>query len=229
LDRSVRAGLDAPEGRLRRVSPPAPAASRTTLRDVRHPRRRHAQAGRACRCEAPFLRGVPRHEPQPARDISGKAVSRGVADRGGRGRRSPPTRIPCSRCSSRRSAGAPTCARRPPHPGRVSEAPCHPLTRGCLSVSQRLRHPRRLNTGAGGDHGIGHHQNWLRFPYDPAFWRSRYLPPHPYLRAAAATPAGIVSGGATRPGWRNRSVSGHDACCSCWMDSLKSRPARDRP
>jgi hypothetical protein len=40
-------------------------------------------------------------------------------------------------------------------------------------------------TGAGEDHGIGHDQNWLRFPYDSTFLRSHYLHPHPYRPAPA--------------------------------------------
>jgi hypothetical protein len=34
-------------------------------------------------------------------------------------------------------------------------------------------------TGAGGDNGIDHNKNWLRFPYDSTFLRSHYLHPHP--------------------------------------------------
>eukprot|EP01047_Picozoa_sp_COSAG01_P026422 COSAG01_NODE_1701_length_9447_cov_3.223363_16_plen_58_part_00 len=38
----------------------------------------------------------------------------------------------------------------------------------------------RERTGAGGDSGTDHNQNWLRFPYDSTFLRSPYLHPHPY-------------------------------------------------
>jgi hypothetical protein len=41
-------------------------------------------------------------------------------------------------------------------------------------------HPTTSVTGAGGDIGIDHRNNWLRFPYDSTFLRSHYLHPHPY-------------------------------------------------
>jgi hypothetical protein len=57
---------------------------------------------------------------------------------------------------------------------------CSPLG----SCSQRCRRRRTpevcCSTAAGGDHGMDHHQNWLRFPYDSTFLRSHYLHPHPY-------------------------------------------------
>ena len=45
----------------------------------------------------------------------------------------------------------------------------------------RPRSPRPSDTGAGGDNGIEHNKNWLRFPYDSTILRSHYLHPHPYL------------------------------------------------
>jgi hypothetical protein len=40
----------------------------------------------------------------------------------------------------------------------------------------------QLPSGAGDDYGIGHHQNWLRFPYDPPF------PPAPRTHAPRPPP-----------------------------------------
>jgi hypothetical protein len=37
----------------------------------------------------------------------------------------------------------------------------------------------RRCTGTGGDNGIDHNKNTLRFPYASEFWRSHYLHPHP--------------------------------------------------
>jgi hypothetical protein len=37
-------------------------------------------------------------------------------------------------------------------------------------------------TGAGGDNGIDHNENPLRFPYVSEFLRPHYLHPHPYHR-----------------------------------------------
>jgi hypothetical protein len=56
--------------------------------------------------------------------------------------------------------------------------------------------------GAGGDHGIDHNKNWLRFPYISMFWRSHHLPPHPYalqvLELNLAPQLGIGPHGARR-------------------------------
>jgi hypothetical protein len=41
--------------------------------------------------------------------------------------------------------------------------------------------------GCGGDHGIDHHKNWLRFPYVSIILRSPYLPLHPYSNVRACT------------------------------------------
>jgi hypothetical protein len=38
----------------------------------------------------------------------------------------------------------------------------------------------RAGMGAGGDNGIDHNKNCLRFPDISTFWRSHYLHPHPY-------------------------------------------------
>jgi hypothetical protein len=47
------------------------------------------------------------------------------------------------------------------------------------------------NTGAGGDNGIDHHENWLRFPYDSTVLRSHDLHPHPYMWGTAPHHADI--------------------------------------
>jgi hypothetical protein len=39
---------------------------------------------------------------------------------------------------------------------------------------------RQSSTGAGGNNGIGHNKNLLRFPYVFTFLRSHYLHPHPW-------------------------------------------------
>jgi hypothetical protein len=52
--------------------------------------------------------------------------------------------------------------------------------RAALGVHALGSTPWWWRTGAGDDHGIDHHKNWLRFPYDSTFLRSRYLHPHPY-------------------------------------------------
>jgi hypothetical protein len=76
------------------------------------------------------------------------------------------------------------------------------------------------STGAGGgDHGIDHNKNWLRFPYVSTFWRSHHLPPQPYLvrcsPPSAPPPSPGVVACAPREGggrgWRReraRSLSG---------------------
>eukprot|EP01047_Picozoa_sp_COSAG01_P015734 COSAG01_NODE_792_length_13554_cov_13.811891_6_plen_298_part_00 len=56
----------------------------------------------------------------------------------------------------------PSVATPPPPAARARGRTCL----GCPDVT-----PVRVcdGTGAGGDHGIAHHKNWLRFPYDPQF------------------------------------------------------------
>eukprot|EP01047_Picozoa_sp_COSAG01_P014380 COSAG01_NODE_698_length_14177_cov_13.550039_12_plen_215_part_00 len=49
-----------------------------------------------------------------------------------------------------------------------------------------ISHRKARSPGAGGDDGIDHNKNWLRFPYDSTFWRSPYLPPHPPSRPPGA-------------------------------------------
>ena len=76
-----------------------------------------------------------------------------------------------SRCDCRppRALQAPAAAAHRPAPagggapGAVSSQPAH------------IAH----DTGAGEDHGIDSHQNWLIFPYDSTFLRSHDLHPHP--------------------------------------------------
>jgi hypothetical protein len=47
-------------------------------------------------------------------------------------------------------------------------------------INDSLRSLERFSrTGAGGDHGIDHNQNWLRFPYVSECSWSRYLHPPP--------------------------------------------------
>eukprot|EP01047_Picozoa_sp_COSAG01_P021790 COSAG01_NODE_1275_length_10938_cov_100.784482_14_plen_92_part_00 len=48
----------------------------------------------------------------------------------------------------------------------------------CASAN-RLSPTDAVGTGAGGDTGIDHNKTWPKFPYDPTFWRSHYLHPHP--------------------------------------------------
>jgi hypothetical protein len=70
----------------------------------------------------------------------------------------------------------------------------------CLWVGRR---PRGCHTGAGGDNGIDHDKNWLRFPYVSTSWRPHHLPPHPphsrYARGCSAPPP--------------RSILAHSASC----------------
>jgi hypothetical protein len=57
---------------------------------------------------------------------------------------------------------------------------------GDIPRIQMRAHPTCLlrvitkHTGAGGDNGIDHNKNWLRFPYASEFSRSHDLHPHPY-------------------------------------------------
>jgi hypothetical protein len=48
----------------------------------------------------------------------------------------------------------------------------------CCVDGQVGRPPQ--HAGAGGDHRMDRHKNWLRFAYDSAFLRSHDLHPHPY-------------------------------------------------
>jgi hypothetical protein len=81
----------------------------------------------------------------------------------------------------------------PPRP-----APRRPACRtSCLLPS------RQADTGAGGDNGIVHDKNWLRFPYVFMFSRSHDLHPHPYHRELADPRGGaapLSSVGARRLG-----------------------------
>jgi hypothetical protein len=79
----------------------------------------------------------------------------------------------CCRRTARRSTSTASA----PRPRRSATPP--PPSRCCVLFA--LRRPPVKRTGAGGDHGIDHHKNWLRFPYDSTFLRSHYLHPHPYV------------------------------------------------
>jgi hypothetical protein len=49
------------------------------------------------------------------------------------------------------------------------------------------------DTGAGGDNGIDHNKNCLRFPYVSTFLRPRYLHPHPYTASTAPQYPAVVA------------------------------------
>jgi hypothetical protein len=139
------------------------------------------------------------------------------------------TTSPAPPCPSRRPAPAPTCwihlrgylsslieddryPCAPPllanacwlHTRRSSAAPMDDAMRA------RVLWPRgggggstAVQTGAGGDHGIDHHQNWLRFPYVFIYLPGPVIspPPHPQVPHArgplqAATDDGAVERGA---------------------------------
>jgi hypothetical protein len=57
----------------------------------------------------------------------------------------------------------------------------------------------REDTGAGGDNGVDHNNNWLRFPYDSTFLRSHDLQPHPYEQCGYRSSAQVVRGRRRRP------------------------------
>eukprot|EP01047_Picozoa_sp_COSAG01_P069833 COSAG01_NODE_10434_length_2166_cov_8.532656_3_plen_189_part_00 len=72
-------------------------------------------------------------------------------------------------------------------PGQVSRSVLPSSGARALSSSRWRSRPRAsaasapLCTGAGGDNGIDHNKNGLRFPYVSTFLRSHYLHPHPYV------------------------------------------------
>jgi hypothetical protein len=135
-------------------------------------------------------------------------------------------------CVANVVAAAPSCRRSPsptspPRRRRCWCAAVHLMRRAATPPTghrqQQLSHARcrldRRLTGAGGDNGTDHNQNWLRFPYVSTFWRSHHLPPQPYLvrcsPPSAPPPSPGVVACAPREGggrgWRReraRSLSG---------------------
>jgi hypothetical protein len=100
-------------------------------------------------------------------------------DRGGR-RRAPGPAL--ARCTCRR-ATQPSAGCRPGPRRRARRRPAPPRPRS--SATAGCTAP----VGAGGDHGIDHHQNWLRFTYVCIlFSRSHDLPPHPYAQSSSVRP-----------------------------------------
>jgi hypothetical protein len=71
------------------------------------------------------------------------------------------------------------------------------------SFSAAWLRPRRLRgmavtqrSNTGGDNGIDHNKNWLRFPYLSTFWRSHHhLHPHPHPYYLLPGPTGRRAGG----------------------------------
>jgi hypothetical protein len=49
----------------------------------------------------------------------------------------------------------------------------------------------RLRGGGRWPWAIGHHKNWLRFPYVFTLVRSHDLPPHPYVRGGGSAQCGL--------------------------------------